>query len=73
MHHTSSPYQVRDGRNRHFGAETFSANGAATPYFWPIGPSIMLSPIWMHPRVGDDPASHTYQIKPPSLGTLRFC
>jgi hypothetical protein len=30
----------------------FSANGAATPYFWPIGPCIMLSPIWTHPRVG---------------------
>jgi hypothetical protein len=24
----------------------FSANGDATPYFWPIGLCIMLSPIW---------------------------
>jgi hypothetical protein len=31
---------------------SFSANGATTPYFWPIGPCIMLSPIQMHPRVG---------------------
>jgi hypothetical protein len=30
----------------------FSANGAATPYFWPIGPCIMLSTIWTCPRVG---------------------
>jgi hypothetical protein len=30
----------------------FSANSAATPYFWPIGPSIMLSPIQMRSRVG---------------------
>jgi hypothetical protein len=29
----------------------FCANGAATPYFWPIGPCIMLSPIQTHPRV----------------------
>jgi hypothetical protein len=32
----------------------FSANGVVTttPYFWPIGPCIMLSPIWACPRVG---------------------
>jgi hypothetical protein len=30
----------------------FFANGVATPYFWPIGPCIMLSPIWTRPRVG---------------------
>jgi hypothetical protein len=30
----------------------FSANGIATPYFWPIEPCIMLSPISTHPRVG---------------------
>jgi hypothetical protein len=52
MHQTSSTYHVGTSRNCHFGAETFSANGAATPYFCPIGPCIMLSPIWTHPRVG---------------------
>jgi hypothetical protein len=31
---------------------SFSANGAATPYFGPIEPCIMLSPIWTLPRVG---------------------
>jgi hypothetical protein len=30
----------------------FSANGAATPYFWLIGPCIMLCPIRTRPRVG---------------------
>jgi hypothetical protein len=30
----------------------FSAKGVATPYFWPIGPCIMLCLFWMHPRVG---------------------
>jgi hypothetical protein len=30
----------------------FSTNGAATPYFWPIWPCIMLSPIQTCPRVG---------------------
>jgi hypothetical protein len=44
----------------------FSTNGAATPYFWPIGPCIMLSPIRTCPRVEHDPASlrsssHTYK------------
>jgi hypothetical protein len=34
----------------------FSANGAATPYFWPIGSCIMLSTIWTHPRVGVCPS-----------------
>jgi hypothetical protein len=29
-----------------------SANSAATPYFWPIGPCIMLSPSRTRPRVG---------------------
>jgi hypothetical protein len=52
MNQTSSTYHVRASRNHHFGAETFSANGAATPYFWPIASCILLSPIWMHPRVG---------------------
>jgi hypothetical protein len=33
MHQTSSPYHIGAGCNRHFGVETFSANGAATPYF----------------------------------------
>jgi hypothetical protein len=32
MHQTSSPYHVGAGHNYYFGAETFSANGAATPY-----------------------------------------
>jgi hypothetical protein len=30
----------------------FFANGVVTPYFWPIEPCIMLSPIQTHPRVG---------------------
>jgi hypothetical protein len=37
MHQTSSPYHVGAGRNLHFSAETFSVNGAATPYFGPLG------------------------------------
>jgi hypothetical protein len=37
MHQTASPYHVRDGHNHYFGAETFSANGVATPYFGPLG------------------------------------
>jgi hypothetical protein len=37
MHQTSSPYHVGVNRNHHFGAETFSANGATTPYFGPLG------------------------------------
>jgi hypothetical protein len=37
MHQTSSLYHVGAGRNIHFSAETFSANGAATPYFGPLG------------------------------------
>jgi hypothetical protein len=32
MHQTSSPYHVEADRNHHFGVETFSANGAVTPY-----------------------------------------
>jgi hypothetical protein len=34
----------------------FSANSAATLYFWPVGPGIILSPIRMHPRVGAQPS-----------------
>jgi hypothetical protein len=34
----------------------FSANGDATPYFWPIGPCILLSPIRTCPRVGVRPS-----------------
>jgi hypothetical protein len=30
----------------------FSTNDATTPYFWLIGPCIMLSPIQTRPRVG---------------------
>jgi hypothetical protein len=52
MHQTRSPYRVGAGRNCFFGAEIFSANGATTPYFWPIGLCIMLTPIQTHPRVG---------------------
>ena len=37
MHQTSSPYHVGAGRNLHFSVETFSANGAATPYFGLLG------------------------------------
>jgi hypothetical protein len=37
MHQTSGPYHVGAGRNLHFSAETFSASGAATPYFGPLG------------------------------------
>jgi hypothetical protein len=37
MHPTSSPYHVGADRNHHFGAGTFSANGATTPYFSPLG------------------------------------
>jgi hypothetical protein len=36
MHQISSPYHVRAGRNYHFSVETFSANGAVTPYFGPF-------------------------------------
>jgi hypothetical protein len=36
MHQTSSPYLIGAGRNLHFSEETFSANGAATPYFGPL-------------------------------------
>jgi hypothetical protein len=52
MHQTSSPYHVGAGRNRHFGAYTFFCQRCSTPYFWPIGPCIMLTPIWTHPRIG---------------------
>jgi hypothetical protein len=37
MHQTSSPYHVRVSRNLYFSAETFSVNGAATPYFGSLG------------------------------------
>jgi hypothetical protein len=37
MHQTSSPYNVGVSLNLHFSVETFSANGAATPYFGPLG------------------------------------
>jgi hypothetical protein len=37
MHQTSCPYHIEAGRNRHFNAETISANGATTPYFGPFG------------------------------------
>jgi hypothetical protein len=37
IYQTSSKYHVGADRNHHFGAETFSANGAATPYFGPLG------------------------------------
>jgi hypothetical protein len=33
----------------------FAVNDAATPYFWPIGPCIMLSSIQTRPRVGARP------------------
>jgi hypothetical protein len=56
MQQTTSPYEVGAGRNRLVEAETFSANGAATPYFWPIGLCIMLSPVQTRPRVGAQPS-----------------
>jgi hypothetical protein len=37
MHQTSSPYDVGAGHNHYFGAIPFSVNGAATPYFGPLG------------------------------------
>jgi hypothetical protein len=37
MHQTSCSYHVGAGRNHHFSAETFSANGVVTPYFGPLG------------------------------------
>jgi hypothetical protein len=37
MHQTLNPYPVGAGRNLHFSAETFSTNGAATPYLGPLG------------------------------------
>jgi hypothetical protein len=37
MHQISHPYHVAADRNLHFSAETFSANGATTPYFGPLG------------------------------------
>jgi hypothetical protein len=50
MHQTSSPYRVEAGRNRHFGADTFSTN--CDTLFWSIESCIMLSPIQMRPRFG---------------------
>jgi hypothetical protein len=36
MHQNSGTYHVGADRNHHFGAETFSANNATTPYFGPL-------------------------------------
>jgi hypothetical protein len=52
MHRTSSPYYVGAGRNHYYGAEIFFCQRCCDTLFWPIGPCIMLSPIWMRPRVG---------------------
>jgi hypothetical protein len=66
MHQTSRPYHVGAGHNHYFGAETFFCQRCCDTVFWPIGPCIMLSPIQMRPRVGQDRASlrsssHTYK------------
>jgi hypothetical protein len=37
MHQTLSPYIVGADCNHHLGVVTFSANGAATPYFGSLG------------------------------------
>jgi hypothetical protein len=37
MHQTLSPYHIGADHNHHFGAETFSTNGGATPYFSSLG------------------------------------
>jgi hypothetical protein len=37
MLETSSSYHVGADRVHHFGVEIFFANGAATPYFGPLG------------------------------------
>jgi hypothetical protein len=66
MHQTSSSYHVGVSRNHHFEAETFFANGAATPYFLPIGPCIMLVQFGRVLGLEHNPASlrsssHTYK------------
>jgi hypothetical protein len=37
VHQTSSPYHVGAGHNHYLVQRPFSANGAATPYFGPLG------------------------------------
>jgi hypothetical protein len=66
IHQTSSLYHVGAGRNHYFGVEIFFCQRCCGTLFRPIGPCIMLSPIWTRPGLEHDPASlrsssHTYK------------
>jgi hypothetical protein len=68
MHQTTRPYHVRASRNHHFGGETFSANGAATPYFDPLGCVSCCVQFEHVLGLEHDPASmrsssHTYMLQ----------